>query len=58
MILHVMPIDDWIEHEESTTCICRPTVELVDGNMLVVHYAADGREAEPGRELRTKQDET
>ena len=44
MVVHVIPQNDWIEHEEQTTCVCLPRVEHVDGGMLVVHNSADGRE--------------
>lgn len=45
MTWHVTPIDDLQPHEESTTCKCEPRVEHVNGNMIVVHYAFDGRHA-------------
>ena len=40
--VHVIPIDDWVEHEHSSGCICRPEVEVGYKN-LVIHDAADGR---------------
>ena len=45
MSLHVLPVNDWIDHEEATTCLCEPRVEFVNGEMLVIHNALDGREA-------------
>ena len=47
--VHVEPIGDLIEHEDSAECPCLPTVEPVkrdDGSVgwLVVHNAWDGRE--------------
>lgn len=49
--LHVMPVDDLIEHDNSgtTVCPCGPTTEPVpreDGSFgwLVTHHSLDGRE--------------
>jgi hypothetical protein len=39
---HVIPLDDFREHEVSVDCWCRP-VEGEDG--VVMHRALDGREA-------------
>lgn len=48
---HVLPIDDAVEHTESTDCVCGPRVELVertDGGdgWLAIHHSLDGREAD------------
>lgn len=43
-MIHVMPIDDIEEHEESTTCKCEPKVLHENGEMIVVHNSFDGRE--------------
>lgn len=47
---HVIPIDDAIPHDDTRGCWCQPTIELIDdGDALVVHHSADGRErTEPG----------
>lgn len=47
MIVHVYPVDDWIEHQtEGTDCPCEPGQEFVDpetelpypdGGQLVLH---------------------
>lgn len=48
--VHVLPIDDLIEHEdEGLDCVCGPELELVvadDGTFgsLVIHNSLDGRE--------------
>ena len=47
--VHVEPVDDLIEHEDTDECICGPTVEPVprdDGSFgwLVIHHSLDGRE--------------
>lgn len=50
--LHVVPVDDLIDHDSSTDepdCICGPEVEPVerdDGSIrwLIVHHSLDGRE--------------
>lgn len=44
MTQHVMPINDKEPHEESTTCECEPKVEHINGSMIVIHNAFDGRE--------------
>ena len=41
---HVIPDNDLHPHEESTTCKCEPRVEHVNGNMVIIHNAYDGRE--------------
>lgn len=46
-VVHVLPIDDLREHEETRACWCHPTLEEVDGDpdaVVVVHNSADGRE--------------
>ena len=48
--IHVLPVDDLIEHVESETCWCVPFIESVreldDGveRRVIVHTAHDGRE--------------
>jgi hypothetical protein len=42
--LHVLPIDDAIQHEESDDCVCGPETEFVEGGRVVVHHSLDGRE--------------
>jgi hypothetical protein len=43
--VHLIPVDDWIEHEFSTTCVCRPKLDAdEDGGMIVTHSAVDERE--------------
>ena len=45
-IFHVVPTDDWLEHEEHhDECICGPHVEFFTRGMVVVHHALDGRHA-------------
>lgn len=48
--VHVVPVRDLIEHDDSEDCTCGPTTEPVerdDGSFgwLVVHHSLDGREA-------------
>lgn len=53
--MHVLPIDDLIEHEDAgTSCVCGPIerpVKADDGaiNWVVVHNSLDGREKEEGQ---------
>lgn len=47
--VHVIPVDDLIEHESSGDCACGPNVRPVerdDGSYgwLYVHHSLDGRE--------------
>jgi hypothetical protein len=42
--VHVTPVDDLVEHEQSEDCVCGPTVEMVEGGWLVVHESLDRRE--------------
>jgi antitoxin (DNA-binding transcriptional repressor) of toxin-antitoxin stability system len=47
--LHVVPVNDLIDHDSADTCICGPRTEPVqrdDGSYgwLVVHHSLDGRE--------------
>jgi hypothetical protein len=49
MTWHVLPLNDFKEHEESMTCWCEPLVQTGDDNgayaePLVIHNSADGRE--------------
>jgi hypothetical protein len=45
--VHVMPVGDLREHEESDRCWCAPTRDA-SKPLVVVHHAADMREhAEP-----------
>lgn len=52
--LHVMPVDDLVEHQPSDECVCHPSpdpVERKDGTYgwLYVHHSLDGREVEERR---------
>lgn len=42
--IHVLPVKDLREHEESRTCWCQPVIDLTGRTALVVHQALDGRE--------------
>ena len=45
-IFHVVPTDDWLEHEEvADQCVCGPQVEFFPRGRVVVHHALDGRHA-------------
>lgn len=41
--IHVLPLTDLREHDETRTCWCQPKVERVKG-VVVTHNSADGRE--------------
>jgi hypothetical protein len=42
--LHVTPIRDMKRHRYSRRCWCAPKLEAVEGGVLVLHQAMDGRE--------------
>ncbi len=51
MTVHVLPVADLIEHDETLDCLCGPDVEYVDedgstypSGPLVLHHSLDGRE--------------
>lgn len=41
-MVHVVPMDDYIEHDDSTVCVCEPIVEF-NNEILVIHNALDDR---------------
>lgn len=44
MALHIIPINDLKEHEESSVCSCRPALIIDNGEMIFVHNSYDKRE--------------
>ncbi len=32
---HVLPVDDWSAHEETSACPCRPLVERIGGSVAI-----------------------
>ena len=43
--VHVIPLNDLREHDDSQWCWCMPKVEIQDdGRAVVIHNSADGRE--------------
>lgn len=48
-ITHIVPTDDWIEHDTNgTNCICGPDVifMLTEDVVEIKHHSLDGRELE------------
>ena len=45
---HEIPVNDLIEHDISTDCICGPTVfpDSADGTVIIAHPSLDGRESD------------
>lgn len=43
-IIHVLPVNDTTEHEETTECKCRPIIKTEGESMIVIHNSYDGRE--------------
>jgi hypothetical protein len=46
-IIHVVPVDDLIEHDTDSDdeCVCGPDFEFVEGGAVVTHHSLDNREA-------------
>ena len=45
--VHVVPIDDLVDHELTPSCVCDPDLLDVDGGGIVwSHHSLDGREDE------------
>ena len=40
----VMPVNDLREHIPGEHCPCKPTVEIVGANLVIIHNSWDGRE--------------
>lgn len=49
MTYHVLPINDIKEHEELSTCHCKPNIVFENGHMIIIYNSFDGREI--GEEL-------
>lgn len=48
-MVHVWPLEDWIEHElDTATCICGPELEQGSAALMVTHASLDGRELVDG----------
>lgn len=46
--IHVMPINDLLEHQQSRNCLCNPE----DDEGVIIHNSLDGRENfETGKRL-------
>lgn len=44
-VIHVLPVNDLINHFESGTwCWCQPRIEIEENGIVVVHNSADKRE--------------
>jgi len=43
----ILPTNDIMDHDEdSTVCECNPRIEIVDGDIMLIHNSFDGREFE------------
>ena len=48
-MINIIPLNDYEEHEESTTCKCSPKIEFnKEGELIVIHNSFDGRENTEG----------
>ena len=44
-MISVLPMNDLMPHDEfETTCPCEPSLEIINGEMLLTHNSFDGRE--------------
>ena len=47
-MIHVIPVDDLMPHQEHECCLCNPKVEYEADNIpspkIVIHNSFDGRE--------------
>lgn len=50
MAIHILPVNDLIEHEESSICECCPELRMENNEMMFIHNSYDGRE-ESGSEF-------
>ncbi len=41
---HIMPVNDRKEHVQGDSCHCKPRIEKVDDNRIIVHNSYDCRE--------------
>lgn len=42
--LHVIPIGDDVDHEETGDCPCGPHLDIEGAGLIYVHHSLDGRE--------------
>ena len=42
--IHVLPVNDILEHQECADCWCDPEIEVVGATLLIIHNSFDGRE--------------
>ena len=48
-MINILPLNDYAEHEELTTCKCLPSVDFTkEGELIVIHNSFDGREKTEG----------
>lgn len=45
-MISILPKEDWIEHTDSTDCVCDPAYDFDDGELMIFHNAVDGRKEE------------
>ena len=42
--IHILPMNDLKEHDESMACACRPEIKDEGNGYIIIHNAYDGRE--------------
>jgi hypothetical protein len=40
-VVHLVPVDDLVEHTVQTACVCGPATQMKDGTFVVAHWALD-----------------
>lgn len=53
--IHILPVNDLVDHDSDAECVCGPTAEPVerdDGTIgwLHIHHSLDGRELTEGKD--------
>ncbi len=44
VVYNIIPVNDVKEHSEYSTCECNPTIDIVNGVVIITHNSFDGRE--------------
>lgn len=43
-MINIIPLNDLKPHTEDSTCECKPSLIIEEGEMIIVHNSYDGRE--------------
>jgi hypothetical protein len=42
--MNVTPVNDLVDHDEDSSCVCIPEVTVLEDRVIVIHHSLDGRE--------------